>query len=107
MRTPYGYMREGDDWTVDEAAAGVVRRIFNEFAAPYRHTGLSELAVDLNLDDVATAAGGRQWFPSTVRYLLRNKVYVGRRQGYPAIVDQEVWDRAQQRLAALPMGPTR
>ena len=107
MRTPYGYTRQDNGtWTVDDAAADVVRRIFREFADPYRHTGLTEIAHDLNVDQVVTQRGGT-WRASTVRYVLRNRAYAGRRPGFPAIVTPEVWDAAQRRLAGLLMGPTR
>lgn len=107
MRAPYGYTRQDNGtWAVDDAVADVIVRIFGEFAAPYRHTGLTEIAHDLNVDQVVTARGG-QWHASTVRYVLRNRAYAGRRPGFPAIIDQELWDAAQRRLAGLPMGPTR
>lgn len=106
MRIPYGYRREGKGWAVDDAAAAVVVRIFTEFTALYHHAGLLEVAKALNVDGIPTAAGGR-WFASTVKYILQNECYAGRRAGWPGIVNAELWDEAQRRLQALPMGPTR
>jgi hypothetical protein len=45
----------------------VVERIRLEYA---RGHGLAEIARALNEDDVPTAHGGRQWWPSTVRAVL-------------------------------------
>lgn len=96
-RPAYGYRRDG---TIDGDQAAVIVRVFAEFADPYRRPALSELAAALNTDEVPTAGGGR-WFASTVKYLLQNERYAG------GIVDRELWEAAQRRLAVLPMGPTR
>jgi hypothetical protein len=89
---PYGF---GDD----AAAADVVRRIFAEFTHPYRHATLSEIAAGLNIDQAATQRGG-QWHASTVRYVLRNPVYI-------ELVGGDVFDAAQARLLQLRPGPPR
>lgn len=83
----------------DPAAADVVCRMFQEFCDPYRRPSLSELAHDLNVDQVATARGG-QWHASTVRYVLRNDAYVD-------LVGREMFDAAQARLSRLLPGPPR
>lgn len=90
---PYGL---GDN----PAAAATVQRIFMEFCEPYRHATLSEIAMALNVDQVATARGGAHWYPSTVRYVLRNKAYID-------LVGREAFDAAQRRLSRLQPGPPR
>jgi Recombinase len=46
---------------------GVVDRIRLEYA---RGRGLAEIARDLTTDEIPTAHGGRQWWPSTVRAVV-------------------------------------
>jgi len=48
--------------------AEVVARICHEHT---RGNGLAEIARRLNRDGIPTAQGGRQWWPSTVRVVLR------------------------------------
>ena len=84
----------------DPTAVATVRYIFAEFVAPYRHTTLSEIARDLNTDEVATARGGK-WHAGTVRYVLRNVAYV------PDVIDTSTFEAAQRRLQALRPGPPR
>ncbi len=98
-RVPFGYRQAGDHWAIDVDQAAVVQRIFAEFTRPYFHAGLTEIAHALNVDGIPTQRGG-QWHASTVRYILGNA-------GYVAIVGEEVYQVAQDRLAALCMGPTR
>ena len=71
---PFGYRIEGSRLVIDDQAATVVVRIFAEFTRPYFHTGLSEIADALNVDDIPTQRGG-MWHASTMRYILRNQVY--------------------------------
>ena len=51
-------------------APDIVRRIRAERAAG---KSLRQIAADLNADGTATAHGGAQWWPSTVRSVLRHK----------------------------------
>lgn len=107
MRVPFGYVRtENGIWVVDVAAVAVVVRIYREFGEPYRYTGLSEIAHDLNADGIPTGSGG-PWHARTIKYILRNPCYAGMRTDFPVIVREVDWDRVQDRLAALPIGPTR
>jgi site-specific DNA recombinase len=124
FRPPYGYCREvierreGHKRTrtisrpvVDDAAAGVVRRIFELCD---RGVGYKEITKILNDDGLRTAQGKR--FASThIYWILRNKAYVGvleynfrERYGavepmtipgfYPGIIDQGLFDRVQEKL---------
>jgi site-specific DNA recombinase len=124
FRPPYGYRREviekreGQKRTrtisrpvVDEAAAGVVRRIFELCD---RGVGYKEITKILNSDGLRTAQGKR-FASNHIYWILRNKAYVGvleynfrERYGavepmtipgfYPAIIDQELFDRVQRKL---------
>ena len=90
---PYGL--DGNPDAVD-----TVQRIFAEFTRLYAHATLSEIARDLNTDEVATARGGK-WHAGTVRYVLRNVAYV------PDVIDTSTFEAAQRRLAALRPGPPK
>ena len=83
-----------------DAVAGV-RRIFDEFTAPYRHATLSEVAGACNLDEIPTARGGR-WYPATVRNVLSNRGYVA-----AGVISEGVFFSAQARLGALRKGPPK
>lgn len=102
-RVPFGYRIEGDQVVIDEAEAAVVQRIFDEFTRVHLHTGLSELATGLNVDDIPTQRGGR-WYASTVRYILGNSIYASEPR---AIISRGAYERAQSRLASMRRGPTR
>lgn len=51
--------------------ADVVSRIFHESA---RGASLGDIARQLNRDGVPTAQGGRRWWPSTIRVVLRTRL---------------------------------
>ncbi|MGH7828496.1 MAG: recombinase family protein [Candidatus Binatia bacterium] len=124
FRPPYGYRREvlekreGQKRVrtisrpiVDDAAAGVVRRIFELCDSG---VGYKEITKILNSDGLRTAQGKR-FASNHIYWILRNKAYVGvleynfrERYGavepmtipgfYPAIIDQELFDRVQGKL---------
>lgn len=83
----------------DPAAADVVRKLFTDFADPYRRPSLADLAHDLNVDGVVTARGG-QWHASTVRYVLRNDAYAD-------LVGREAFEQVRARLERLRRGPPK
>jgi hypothetical protein len=90
ISTPYGM--DGD-----ELAAATVLRIYMEFCEPYARPSLAEIADSLNVDEIPTRRGGR-WYPSTVKYILANPVYVD-------LVGSDTFDEAQSRLSRLRPGP--
>ncbi len=112
-RTPYGYIIAADGtWTVDELAAGTVRRVFDDFNGLYAHATLTDIANALNVDGIPTQRGGR-WHASTVRYILTNGAYAGLVQyngqadvmgTHPAIITLDTYRKAQARLDALKPG---
>ena len=106
------------DWQVDEDKANVVRRIFS---LSVDGLGKEAIARRLNTDKVPPLGKGARWYPTTVDKTLRNPAVVGtlvphtieHREGrrtrvagepipnyYPAILDDETWDRVQGRLQA-------
>jgi len=109
---PYGYRRGPDGFEVDEDAAAVVRRIFEDYTAG--DTSAKALAARLNDEGVVRnrPRSKHGWLPDTVVDTLRNVAYVGktysasrsRRQGeliraqWGAIVDEPTFRRAQEIL---------
>lgn len=89
--TPFGYKIENGSAVVDEAAAGQIRQIFRSY---------------LEGASLATAAkkAGVISFHGGISRMLKNKHYLGD-EYYPAIIDRETFDRAEQermrRAAAL------
>lgn len=92
-KPPYGYLRDAsarDAWRVDDTAAAVVRRIYADCLAG---RGVTEIARSLGREGVLNptayrVATGRpagkrsglqptEWTTSTVRDILRNRVYCG------------------------------
>ena len=82
----FGYLRQGERqsraWVLDETVLPsgetrpeIVREIFERFEAG---EGTSRISNDLNRRGIASQRGGR-WCPATVRQMLRNGAYVGRR----------------------------
>ena len=69
--TPYGYSREGDALREHGSELATVVRI-QTWAA--EGSSLAAIARRLNAEGVPTKRG-RKWYPSTVRYLLRNDLY--------------------------------
>jgi DNA invertase Pin-like site-specific DNA recombinase len=124
FRPPYGYRRqviekrEGQKRTrtisrpvIDDAAAAVVKRIFDLYD---RGVGYKEITKILNSEGLRTAQGNR-FSSNHIYWILRNKAYVGvleynfrQRYGpvepmtipefYPTIVDQQVFNRVQEKL---------
>jgi hypothetical protein len=80
--TPFGYKIENGSAVVDEAAAGQIRQIFQFY---------------LEGDSLATAAkkAGVISFHGGISRMLKNKHYLGD-EYYPAIIDRETFDRAEQ-----------
>ncbi len=80
--TPFGYKIEQGSAVVDEAAAGQIRQIFRSY---------------LEGDSLVTAAkkAGVISFHGGISRMLKNKHYLGD-EYYPAIIDRETFDRAEQ-----------
>lgn len=122
-RPPYGYrLATGADAAAgavvprmvpDERSAPVVRRIFRRYV---EGAGLHGIAEELTADAVPSPSAhdrsrnlhhhGVAWSKGGVRAVLTNDRYVGRRStdpgagaAYPALVEPELFDAAQQAIA--------
>ena len=69
--TPYGFSRVGDALHEHGDELATIARI-QTWAA--EGLSLAAIARQLNAESVPTKRGGK-WYPSTVRYLLRNELY--------------------------------
>lgn len=82
--TPYGYRIENGIAVIDEEAAGKLRKLYENYL-----TGLS-------LKD-ATAEAGIDTYHGTAKRLLKTQHYIGD-DFYPAIIDETVFQHAQEEL---------
>lgn len=99
----YGY-KKGEDkhYIVDNDSAPVVVRIFNEYA---NGKGMVEICDELNSQGVKTGIG-KPFTVNGLRSILRNRKYTGEYKymdvvipgGMPAIISEDLWDKAQKRL---------
>jgi DNA invertase Pin-like site-specific DNA recombinase len=111
-RAPYGYRAEGRHeerrLVVDEAAAAIVRRIFDEYVTT--GAGTASIASHLNEEGVLSPRGAR-WSSFTVASILDQPAYIGRvrinGEEYPGnhqpMIEEALWLRARaQRQARKP-----
>jgi site-specific DNA recombinase len=114
-RTLFGYRRIYDrtkstkalvSQEPDPETAPVVRRIFSLYLAGH---STESVAAMLESEDVPTATGRGRWIGATVRRILANAAYAGRRMHngvdagpacWPALVDDSTWERTVARLDA-------
>jgi len=81
--TPYGYRIENGIAVIDESQAKQVRDLFEGY--------ISGLALTAAAEKV-----GVKLFHGSVGRILRNKKYLGD-DYYPAIIDQETFDKAEEK----------
>lgn len=101
-QAPFGYQFEEGSLVPLPLEAEVVGHIFS---MALRGRTLDEIAGSLNGAEVPTRRDAR-WHRSTIRYLLRNPLYMGYRRwkgtlrasAHPAIVDAETFRRVQTML---------
>ncbi len=99
---PYGYAGGTAGPVTSALEAEVVKSVFDLYL---RGWSLEKIRRMLNDGEVPAPRGG-QWYRSTVRYILRNPLYAGyrrrremlRRSSYPAIIETDLFDRAQMML---------
>jgi len=82
--TPYGYRIENGIAVIDEDAAGKLRKLYQNYLS------------GLSLKAAATEAG-IDTYHGTVKRLLKTQHYIGD-DFYPAIVDEAVFQKAQEEL---------
>ena len=109
---PLGYDVKERKLVVNEVEAKQVRHMFERYLALGTIVSLhEELATRGVLSKVRTSRGGRQtgganFTPGALSHLIQNRTYIGevhhRGQHYPgehsAIIDQEIFERAQRQL---------
>jgi hypothetical protein len=81
MPIPYGYKIEKGKAVIDEAQAEQIRTVYKSYLS-----GLAYIA--------AAEAAGLTLLHAGVKSMLQNKRYLGDAY-YPAIIDQETYDRAE------------
>ena len=75
----------------DPAEAALVERIYALAAAGHTPGDISRT---LNAEGAVTKRG-KPWSTRAVRKVIENRDYLGK-NGYPQLIDQAVWDRAQR-----------
>ena len=99
---PYGLMvNEEQQYQPDPLTAPAVREIFERYAAG---DSVADIRESLSQRGIKTKTGGSQLNFNSIRNMLQNRKYLGEyRYGetivsgaYPAVVTQELFDRAQE-----------
>lgn len=125
-KLPYGYRREYDANTgallrqvPDDATAPIAREVIERVAGGET---LYAIAADLTDRGIAPPRPGRgrpnpqAWIPTTVRRIASSPTYVAQRvhrgevvgpATWPALVDDETWERAQAALEQMTKGAPR
>lgn len=99
-RVPLGYIYDGETFSINEAQAVTVRRIFDLFNAG---ESLNAIARQFNENGTPTATGSGEWQAIGISHILRNGFYAGLAQWsgieaegtQPAIISRVVYDQAQ------------
>lgn len=106
---PFGYDidRATDTLVVNQQEAVIVRKIYDMYLSG---TGMNKIALSLNNQGILTKSGAA-WTSNKVKYILTNPIYIGTmRYNYrvnndnyfevegavPAIISEEVFERAQK-----------
>lgn len=112
-RRLYGYQRIHDEATgalvgqiPDDDQGPVVKRIFTEYLGGH---GIRSICTRLTAEGVTTPNGGMVWATTTVRGILRNPAYKGKRvhkkkvvgnANWKPLVTEDRFDQVQARFAA-------
>jgi DNA invertase Pin-like site-specific DNA recombinase len=116
-RAPFGYRRQGPKLVIVPAQATIVEKVFRDYVAG---VSVRALAQALNKAELPTGTGG-EWTRSAIGRMLANVAYTGKVTArgdegertvvaakHRAIVDDELWSRAQAiRAGALKRKPGR
>lgn len=107
---PLGYIKGPDGrYAIDEGKAVIVREIFHMYADGKNAV---EIAAELNARGLRTSTGA-VWNKNSLRTILKNERYIGVYQwrdirtegGVPAIIDKELFDTVQKRMAKIARAP--
>lgn len=111
-RVPFGYnVDDQKNFVIDENAAGIVRGVFEAFAAG---RSMAEIRRDLAARGVRTVYGN-PFSESVISRMLRNRRYLGEYHwheivipdGIPRIIDDALFDRCQRELDRIRSAPAR
>lgn len=107
---PYGYDYNKDtrEFSINEAEAEIVERIFNQYlqgATPYR------IASELNAEGVPTKRGGK-WQVNQVLTILNNSFYTGvlewqgiiNKESHEGIITERIFRKVQRKLSVKNAG---
>lgn len=108
---PFGYMVKDSYLAIDETLAPIVRKLFEMCADGITVKDIHKYVQEKGI----LRPNGKKITYSSLRYLLSNRVYIGeyRHSGIvhenvvPAIVDKEVYDRAQEQISRTAHAPAR
>lgn len=99
---PYGYRTDDNKYLViDEETSKIVELIFKRCI---EGVGGGRIAKELNEMGVPTKNGALVWKQPTIHSILKNPAYMGQKRfgdkhyPIPAILDQELWRKAQKQL---------
>ena len=90
----YGYQIQDGDLTVVPEEAAVVVRVFTLYTAGLSYQKISDT---LNEEHIPYSEEQPEWNKHKVRRLLENPRYIGR-DGYPAIIDDEMFQTVQMMI---------
>ncbi|PRX54416.1 recombinase family protein [Flagellimonas meridianipacifica] len=100
---PFGYKADEKGYmVVDKEAAKIVKRIFSDYN---KRIGSTTICDWLNDTGVPTQSKSTdKWTPSTIRYILKNRVYIGERKfrdthySIEPIITKSVFNKSQKIL---------
>ena len=109
---PLGYrINEERHYEPDPVMSLIIREVFERYAAG---ESIKELCADMNARGIRTGYG-RKFVKSSFQNMLRNRRYLGEyryrdivtENAFPAIIDQETFDKVQARMKANKKAPAR
>ena len=99
-KPPFGYCRGGEGYLeIDPDEAEVVRTIYTLYTS--ERFGMLRLQRELLRRGLKSPRGNLHWSESTLHAILSHPVYAGHHTigiPAPAIIDQDTWNRAKERL---------
>ena len=109
---PLGYrINEERHYEPDPVMSPIVREVFERYAGG---ESIKELCADMNARGIRTGYG-RKFVKSSFQNMLRNRRYLGEyryrdivtENAFPALIDQETFDKVQARMKANKKAPAR
>jgi len=109
--TPLGYKIVNKHYVLDEEAAPIVQEIFKKYASGW---SISQIYASLNERHLMSAQG-KPFNKNSLHTMLKNRKYLGIYiyngveipGGMPQIIDQELFDKVQEKMIANKKAPGR